>query len=119
VPRGFASLSKERLRALGRMNGKLAHARRRAHRFTPEEARAAVRNGWIARWPEPWREFALRAGGAGALSLTLGMSRVKIRLLSRGLRAPKLLERRTINALAVALGMAPIYDGPPKQGDHR
>lgn len=43
--RGFAAMDPERQREIARLGGRTAHARRRAHRFTPEEARAAGRKG--------------------------------------------------------------------------
>jgi hypothetical protein len=109
VGRGFASQPKDRLRAFGRTNGKLAHARRTAHRFTPSEARAAASTGRLARWPEPWRTFAIRAGGALSLGIALGIRRDRLRLIVRQEREPKMLERRAINALAIELGLPPLY----------
>ena len=41
--RGFASLEKKRRQELARMGGKAAHATRKAHEWTSEEARAARR----------------------------------------------------------------------------
>src|SRR5262245_54985339 len=46
--RGFASMDKERQRAIASKGGKAAHAKGTAHEFTPEEARAAGRKGDMA-----------------------------------------------------------------------
>lgn len=43
--RGFASLSKEKLRAIASAGGIAAHAAGTAHRFTSEEAQAAGKLG--------------------------------------------------------------------------
>ena len=43
--RGFGAMDREAVRAIARKGGLAAHARGRAHRFTPEEARAAGRKG--------------------------------------------------------------------------
>lgn len=43
--RGFAAMNAQRQREIARLGGKAAHQRRRAHEFTPEEARQAGRKG--------------------------------------------------------------------------
>lgn len=43
--RGFASMSPEKQREIASQGGKAAHAKGRAHEFTPEEAREAGRRG--------------------------------------------------------------------------
>jgi uncharacterized protein len=43
--RGFASMAKDKQRAIASKGGKAAHQKGSAHRFTPEEARAAGRKG--------------------------------------------------------------------------
>ena len=45
--RGFASMNRERQRAIARMGGKIAHEKGTAHEFTPEEARVAGRKGGV------------------------------------------------------------------------
>lgn len=112
MTRGFASLSERKRRALGSAGGKLAQARRRAHRFSPAEARAAAQRGWLARWPEPWRNLAIRAGGDRALRELLQITRPRLHHLMEGTRQPRMLERRAINELAIALGLPPMF-GPP------
>ena len=46
--RGFASLTRERQRAIASMGGKAAHAQGSAHEWTPEEAKEAGRKGGLA-----------------------------------------------------------------------
>lgn len=46
--RGFASMSKEKQRAIASKGGKAAHAVGRGHEWTREEARAAGRKGGAA-----------------------------------------------------------------------
>lgn len=46
--RGFAALSKERVRELASMGGKAAHEQGTAHIFNVDEAREAGRKGGIA-----------------------------------------------------------------------
>ena len=43
--RGFASMDKEKQRAIASKGGKAAHAKGTAHEFTPAEAREAGRKG--------------------------------------------------------------------------
>src|SRR5690242_19022955 len=43
--RGFASMDAERQREIASKGGKAAHIKGRAHEFTPEQARQAVREG--------------------------------------------------------------------------
>jgi general stress protein YciG len=43
--RGFALLDKATMREIGRKGGKAAHEKGTAHKFTPDEARAAGRKG--------------------------------------------------------------------------
>jgi general stress protein YciG len=43
--RGFASMDKEKQRAIASKGGRIAHQRRTAHEFTQEEAREAGRKG--------------------------------------------------------------------------
>jgi len=43
--RGFAAMDPERQREIARLGGRTAHLRKRAHRFTTEEARDAGRKG--------------------------------------------------------------------------
>lgn len=44
-PRGFAAMDERRRREVASLGGRIAHARGRAHRFTPEEARKAGQKG--------------------------------------------------------------------------
>jgi hypothetical protein len=46
--RGFASLSRDRLREIAQQGGQAAHRKGTAHEFTVEEARAAGRKGGSA-----------------------------------------------------------------------
>ena len=46
---GFASMTKAELRAAAKAGGIAAHAKKRAHQWTPEEAREAGRKGGLAR----------------------------------------------------------------------
>lgn len=43
--RGFAAMDEQRRREVASLGGRTAHARGRAHRFTPEEARKAGQKG--------------------------------------------------------------------------
>ncbi len=43
--RGFAAMDPERQREIARLGGRTAHQRKRAHRFTADEAREAGRKG--------------------------------------------------------------------------
>jgi general stress protein YciG len=43
--RGFAAMDAGKQREIASMGGKAAHAKHRAHEFTPEEARSAGRKG--------------------------------------------------------------------------
>jgi uncharacterized protein len=43
--RGFASMDRDTRRRIASKGGKTAHAKRTAHEWTPEEARAAGRKG--------------------------------------------------------------------------
>ena len=43
--RGFASLSQEKRREIASLGGKAAHAKGRAHKWTPEQAQEAGRKG--------------------------------------------------------------------------
>jgi uncharacterized protein len=43
--RGFASMDKQKQRAIASMGGRAAHQKGTAHEFTPEEARRAGRKG--------------------------------------------------------------------------
>lgn len=43
--RGFAAMDERRRREVASLGGRTAHARGRAHRFTPEEARKAGQKG--------------------------------------------------------------------------
>ncbi|HUA78902.1 MAG TPA: stress-induced protein [Dyella sp.] len=45
TPRGFAAMDERRRREVASLGGRIAHARGRAHRFTPEEARKAGQKG--------------------------------------------------------------------------
>ena len=68
-PRGFATLSRERLREIASAGGKAAHAQGSAHQFTTEEARVAGQKG--GRAPHvPRGQGAKGAKGAKAKSLT-------------------------------------------------
>ena len=51
--RGFASQTPERRREIASMGGKRAHQLGKAHRWTPEEARAAGRLGGRVSGPKP------------------------------------------------------------------
>lgn len=46
--RGFASMSPEKQREIASLGGKAAHAKGRAHEFTPDEARRAGRKGGLS-----------------------------------------------------------------------
>jgi general stress protein YciG len=46
--RGFASMDKEKQRAIASKGGKAAHQKGTAHEFTPSEAAAAGRKGGLA-----------------------------------------------------------------------
>lgn len=48
-PRGFAALSIERRKEISSQGGRTAHEEGRAHRWTPEQARAAALKGHEAR----------------------------------------------------------------------
>ena len=48
APRGFAAMDPERQREVSSAGGRAAHQGGRAHRFSPEEARAAGRKGGSA-----------------------------------------------------------------------
>lgn len=65
-PRGFATMSKEKIREISSKGGKTAHAMGTAHQFTPAEAAAAGRKGGLAphvnRGPRPAAEKA--SGGS-------------------------------------------------------
>ena len=45
--RGFASMDREKQRAIARMGGKAAHQKGTAHEWTRDEARAAGRKGGV------------------------------------------------------------------------
>jgi general stress protein YciG len=64
--RGFAAMVPERQREIARLGGRTAHARRRAHRFTPEEARAAGRKGGqaVSQDRDHMAEIGRRGGSA-------------------------------------------------------
>lgn len=47
--RGFASMSKEKRKAIASMGGKEAHQRGTAHRFTSTEAKAASKRSYLRR----------------------------------------------------------------------
>lgn len=47
-PRGFASLSKERIAEISSKGGRKAHADGKAHKFSSAEGRAAGRTGGLA-----------------------------------------------------------------------
>lgn len=46
--RGFAAMSRERVRELASQGGRASHAQGKGHRWTTEEARAAGRKGGAA-----------------------------------------------------------------------
>jgi len=46
--RGFASMDREKQRAIASKGGKASHESGKGHEFTPEEARAAGRKGGLA-----------------------------------------------------------------------
>jgi general stress protein YciG len=48
MKRGFAAMDPDKQREIARMGGKAAHAKRRAHEFTSDEAREAGRKGGYA-----------------------------------------------------------------------
>ena len=64
--RGFAAMDPERQREIARLGGRTAHARRRAHRFTSEEARAAGRKGGqaVSQDRDHMAEIGRRGGSA-------------------------------------------------------
>lgn len=47
-PRGFAAISRDRVREIASMGGKAAHANGTAHKFSKEEASVAGRKGGMA-----------------------------------------------------------------------
>lgn len=47
--RGFASMTPEQRRAIASLGGKAAHAKGKAHEFTPEQAQKAGQKGGLAR----------------------------------------------------------------------
>lgn len=47
--RGFASMDRTKQAEIARLGGKKAHALKRAHQWTKEEAQAAGRKGGLAR----------------------------------------------------------------------
>jgi hypothetical protein len=47
-PRGFASLSKEKIAAISAKGGKTAHEMGKAHKFSSDEGRAAGKTGGLA-----------------------------------------------------------------------
>jgi uncharacterized protein len=51
--KGFASMTPERRRELGRKGGTIAHAKGKAHEWTHEEARKAGRKGGAKSGKEP------------------------------------------------------------------
>ncbi|GLQ95012.1 stress-induced protein [Dyella acidisoli] len=61
-PRGFAAMDERRRREVASLGGRIAHARGRAHRFTPEEARKAGQKGGskISRNRKPMAELGDR-----------------------------------------------------------
>ena len=61
--RGFASMDKERRRAIASKGGKMAHAKGTAHEYTPESGRAAGRKGGLA--VSQNREHMARIGRIG------------------------------------------------------
>ncbi len=61
--RGFASMDKEKQRAIASKGGKAAHRKGTAHKFTSEEARAAGRKG--GRIVSRDREHMARIGRVG------------------------------------------------------
>lgn len=46
-PRGLAAMTPERRREIAAMGGRAVHAQGKAHRYTPDEARAAGRKGGV------------------------------------------------------------------------
>jgi general stress protein YciG len=46
--RGFASMDRDKQRRIASKGGKAAHEKGAAHKWTPEEARAAGRKGGVA-----------------------------------------------------------------------
>jgi general stress protein YciG len=66
-PRGFAAMSEEQRRALGRKGGRTAHARGTANKFTSESGREAGRvphaNGNAHQWTVEEAREAGRKGG--------------------------------------------------------
>lgn len=66
-PRGFAALTPEQRKALGRKGGRAAHERGTANRFTAETASQAGRipheNGTAHRWNSDQAREAGRKGG--------------------------------------------------------
>jgi general stress protein YciG len=70
--RGFASMDPAKQREIARKGGKAAHAKGTAHRFTPEEARAAGTKGGmkVAEDREHMAEIG-RKGGERRHSVTI------------------------------------------------
>jgi len=67
--RGFATLSKERVREIASKGGKSAHEQGTAHEFTSEEAKAAGRKGGLAmhrKYPGRTQEIGRMGGRARA-----------------------------------------------------
>ncbi|GAB2561955.1 stress-induced protein [Dyella jejuensis] len=63
-PRGFAAMDEHRRREVASLGGRIAHARGRAHQFTPEEARKAGQKGGsqISRNRKHMAELGRRSG---------------------------------------------------------
>jgi general stress protein YciG len=66
VTKGFASMDPERQREIARRGGRAAHASGHAHRFSPDEARAAGRKGGksVSQNREHMAEIGRRGGEA-------------------------------------------------------
>lgn len=67
VPRGFATMSKERLQEISAKGGQKAHVLGHAHRFNAEEARTAGALGGraphVKRGPDPGTPAPVRRSG--------------------------------------------------------
>ena len=63
-PRGFATMSRERLLEICSKGGKAAHAYGVAHEFNSEEARAAGRKGGQAHTREHMRTIGIKGAEA-------------------------------------------------------
>lgn len=86
--RGFASMDKERQRAIASAGGKAAHAKGHAHKFNSAEAAAAARIGHRGRWAHEFTPEEARAAGKKG-----GLARARSRLAAKMASAAVALEQ--------------------------